>query len=74
MFNRLVMLYKIAGGLVPAVDPDVYLAKKPKDGLLNLRTILITLCLISCIIELPKILDLLKYHLLTLNNLNIHPW
>lgn len=34
-YNRLVMLYKIAGGLVPAVDPNIYLAKKPEGRLVK---------------------------------------
>ncbi|KAH3884071.1 hypothetical protein DPMN_008043 [Dreissena polymorpha] len=29
VYNRLVMLYKITRGMVPAVDPDEYLTSKP---------------------------------------------
>ncbi|KAH3869692.1 hypothetical protein DPMN_032862 [Dreissena polymorpha] len=30
VYNHLVMLYKIAGGMVPALGPDVYLTSKPQ--------------------------------------------
>jgi hypothetical protein len=34
-YNRLVMLYKIAGGMVPAVDPDKYLTQKVEGRLIK---------------------------------------
>ena len=34
-YNRLVMLYKVAGGMVPAVDPDAYLTRKTKGRLVK---------------------------------------
>jgi len=33
-YNRLVMLYKIAGGMVPAEDPDKYLTRKVEGHLI----------------------------------------
>ena len=34
-YNKLVMLYKIAGSMVPAVDPDVYLTRKTEGRLIK---------------------------------------
>ncbi|KAH3710318.1 hypothetical protein DPMN_069793 [Dreissena polymorpha] len=38
VYNRLVMLYKIAGGMVPAVDPDEYLTSKPQRRTVKVKT------------------------------------
>ncbi|KAH3855153.1 hypothetical protein DPMN_097714 [Dreissena polymorpha] len=38
VYNRLVMLNKIAGGMVAAVDPDVYLTSKPQQRTIKVKT------------------------------------
>ncbi|KAH3704641.1 hypothetical protein DPMN_079700 [Dreissena polymorpha] len=37
-YNSLVMLYKIAGGMVPALDPDEYLTSKPQRRTVKVKT------------------------------------
>ena len=38
VYNHLVMLYKIAGGMMPAVDPDEYLTSKPQRRTVKVKT------------------------------------